>query len=116
VLEAAGRICDGWNGWGSTPEDFAADAAVVRAAAGSRHVEGSWAGLVVLADSKADAEARLGGRDPSEYLVGGPEEVGEHLRAMAAAGAEHLIVTFPDGDRSGNYERLGGIDLGGDDS
>jgi alkanesulfonate monooxygenase SsuD/methylene tetrahydromethanopterin reductase-like flavin-dependent oxidoreductase (luciferase family) len=38
ILEIAGRLGDGWNGWGGTPEKFAADAARVRDAAGERSV------------------------------------------------------------------------------
>lgn len=108
ILEAAGRVADGWNGWGGTPKEFARDGAAVRAAAPDRDVELTWGGLVVLAESDDEAVARLGGRDPSEYVVGGPERVARHLAALIEAGATHLIATFPDPGAPSNYERLGG--------
>lgn len=108
VLAAAGRVADGWNGWGGTPEEFAHDAATVRAAAPGRDIELSWGGLVVLAETDADAAAKLGSRNPKEYVVGGPDAVARHLGALIDGGAGHLVVTFPDAATPSNYERLGG--------
>lgn len=101
VRTAAGRVADGWNGWGGTPEEFARDAAIVEG-------EVTWAGLVVLAEDDAAARRAAGGRDPSQYVIGGPQEVASHLDGMVAAGASHLIVTFPTAGVVGPYELLGG--------
>jgi alkanesulfonate monooxygenase SsuD/methylene tetrahydromethanopterin reductase-like flavin-dependent oxidoreductase (luciferase family) len=106
MLEVAGRLADGWNGWGLGPADIARSAAAVRSAAGGRAVKITWAGLALLAEDDASAHAKLGPRDPSAYLVGGPERVATELRARAEAGATHLILTFPDAADPHTYELL----------
>jgi alkanesulfonate monooxygenase SsuD/methylene tetrahydromethanopterin reductase-like flavin-dependent oxidoreductase (luciferase family) len=106
TLEIAARLADGWNSWASTPEEFAEEAAVVTAAAGGRPIELSWGGLVALGRTDADAESKLGDRDPSEWLVGGPERVRRGLDAVAEAGASHLVITLADAARPGSYELL----------
>lgn len=95
VAELAGRIADGWNGWGVTHEAFARSAAGVRAAAGGRDVELSWGGGVVLGATEREARNRLGGRDPAGLVIGSPERVATSLGALAGAGAGHLIASFP---------------------
>lgn len=106
VLEIAARKADGWNAWGSTPQQFARDAATVAGLAGDRAVELSWAGQVILGSSDEDAREQLGSRDPKHYLVGAPVTVAERLRAYVDAGARHLIVAFPAAGDPGSYERL----------
>lgn len=107
MLEIAGRYGDGWNGWGGTPESFARDAALVRDAAGVRRVELTWAGLAVMGRDDGDARSRLGGRDPSDYLVGGPATIAARLNEFVAAGATHLVLTLTDPGRPAMYEMLG---------
>ena len=51
-------IADGWNGWGGTPERFAADAELVREVAPDATL--TWGGLVLTGDD--DAAARGEGR------------------------------------------------------
>jgi alkanesulfonate monooxygenase SsuD/methylene tetrahydromethanopterin reductase-like flavin-dependent oxidoreductase (luciferase family) len=106
VLEAAGRIADGWNGWGANLETFAADARKVTALAGTRPFEVSWAGQVILADDDAKARERLGDRDPTQFVVGSPETVRTALTSAITAGATHLIVALPDAGDVGAYEHL----------
>jgi alkanesulfonate monooxygenase SsuD/methylene tetrahydromethanopterin reductase-like flavin-dependent oxidoreductase (luciferase family) len=106
AIALAGRLADGWNGWGGSPERFALDVARLRRAAGGRTVEPTWAGLALLDGSDAEARARAAGRDASAFVVGGPDTLARHLAAMSSAGAEQLIVTFPDAGRTGAYERL----------
>lgn len=106
VLEVAGRIADGWNGWGANLDSFAQDAHKVRARAGTRPFEISWAGQVILAGSDAAARAELGDRDPAQFVVGGPETVRAALAQAITAGASHLIVALPDAGREGAFERL----------
>ena len=91
----AARVADGWNGWGGSPQRFAERVAAVRKASAPRDLEISWAGLVMLDETDEAARARLGKRDPSQYLAGSPETVAAGLAERAAAGAEHLIATFP---------------------
>jgi alkanesulfonate monooxygenase SsuD/methylene tetrahydromethanopterin reductase-like flavin-dependent oxidoreductase (luciferase family) len=107
VLDAAGRLADGWNGWGGTPDDFARDAATVIEAAAGRAVELTWGGLVALDETDAAARAKLGSSaERDDWVVGGPHAVAGHLAAMRDAGARHLICTFNDAGRPGAYELL----------
>ena len=107
VLQAAGRVGDGWNGWAGTPEGFAHDAAIVVAAATGRDVQLTWGGLVIMADTDDAAQAKLGKRDPKGYVVGGPNTVARTLGRFVEAGATHLVVTFTDPADPSNYARLG---------
>lgn len=107
MLEIAGRHGDGWNGWGGTPESFGRDAARVREAAEARRVELTWAGLAVVGESDAEARSGLGHRDPSDYLVGGPETIAARLKEFVEAGATHLVLTLTDPTKPGMYEMLG---------
>ena len=106
VLEVAGRVADGWNGWGANLETFAEDAAKVRSVAGTRAFEVSWAGQVVLGESDDDAREKLGDRDPAQFVVGGPVTVRKRLAEGIEAGATHLVVALPDAGRPGAYEAL----------
>ncbi len=106
LLRLAGAEASGWNGWGGSPGKLERAARAVRAAGEGRFVEISWGGQALLAASDAFAVAKLGRRDPTEFLVGGPETMAGHLRAMANAGAEHLILAFPDAGDVGPYELL----------
>lgn len=94
----AGRIADGWNGWDRTPEGFAREAEAVEGC------EVTWGGLVILGRDDAAAAAAAGRRDSSRYVIGGPDTVAGRLARIAAAGATHLVVTFPDAGVIGRYE------------
>ena len=106
LLELAGRLAGGWNGWGANLDAFVEDAARVRAVAGERPFEISWAGQVILGTDDADAAARLGTRDPAQYVAGGPETVRTELERAVTAGAGHLIVALPAAGSPGAYEAL----------
>jgi len=107
--DVAATHADGWNCWAAPPEVFAAQAAGVRTAAGERPFELTWGGLFVAADDDTAARAVLGHRDPAPYLVGGVEAQAERLTALAAAGASHIVATFPDAGKPGGYEVLGAV-------
>jgi alkanesulfonate monooxygenase SsuD/methylene tetrahydromethanopterin reductase-like flavin-dependent oxidoreductase (luciferase family) len=106
VLEVAGALADGWNGWGGGPDRFAQDAASVTAYAGDRSIEFSWGGLVMLGRDDDDAGAKMGDRNPKMWVFGGPETVAGRLQRFVDAGARHVIATFPDPWRDGVYEGL----------
>jgi alkanesulfonate monooxygenase SsuD/methylene tetrahydromethanopterin reductase-like flavin-dependent oxidoreductase (luciferase family) len=108
ICTLAGRLADGWNGWGRSAADFARDAATVQAAAAGREVTLTWAGLVVIGQDDAAATAKLKGRGVGDRVVGGPATVAGHLAALIEAGASHLICTFPDAGAAGPYELLAG--------
>lgn len=93
ILEVAGRVADGWNGWGANVEAFAADAAKVRTIAGERPFEISWAGQIVLG---APSPGRLPGHgDPTDRIEGPPEAVTAVLQRVIQAGATHLVASIP---------------------
>lgn len=106
VLEVAGRVADGWNGWGANLDAFADDAGAVKTLAGTRPFEVSWAGQVILGDDDDEARSALGPRDPAQFLYGGPETIRRHLSTAIAAGASHLIVALPDAGSAGTLEAL----------
>ena len=106
VLEVAGTVADGWNGWGGGPKRFAQDAAGVVSYAGDRAIELSWGGLVMMGSDDEDADRKMGARDRKDWIVGGPSTVAERFRSFVEAGARHLIATFPDPWRPGVYESL----------
>lgn len=93
LLELAGRVADGWNGWGANTKAFAADAAKVRALAGERQFEISWAGQVTLDDPSP--EWLPGHGSPTDRLAGPPEVVAAALERIVEAGATHLIASVP---------------------
>jgi alkanesulfonate monooxygenase SsuD/methylene tetrahydromethanopterin reductase-like flavin-dependent oxidoreductase (luciferase family) len=109
VLEVAGTLADGWNGWGGSAKRFAQDAATVVELAGDRPVELSWASLVMLGADDDAAVEKMGDRDRKGWVVGGPETVTAHMERMVEAGARHMIATFPDPWRPGVYEGLAEI-------
>jgi len=104
--EIAGRLAQGWNGWGGGPLGLAEDVAAVRAAAEGRRVELSWGGIVVLGRDESEARELPGPRGGDEHISGGPERVAQALAARAATGVTHLIVTFPDAGTRPVYELL----------
>ncbi len=108
VLDVAARWADGWNAWGCSPDAFAADAVQLLDAAGGRQLELTWGGVFVLGEDDADARRKLGARDPSRYVVGGPASVAGHLAKLIEAGASHLIASFPDAATPGSYELFAG--------
>jgi alkanesulfonate monooxygenase SsuD/methylene tetrahydromethanopterin reductase-like flavin-dependent oxidoreductase (luciferase family) len=104
---AAAQLCEGWNSWSASPEDFKREADLVRDLAGGREVELTWGGQVILADTDDQAREMLGERPPEEFVIGSPTTVASHFEALAAAGAQHLIVAFPYAGRP-SYELLAG--------
>ena len=106
AIEVAATLADGWNGWGGTPAGYARAAERVRRLGSGRKVELTWASLVILAHSADEAERKLRGRPAAGYLIGPPDTVGERLGEFVRAGAQHIIVTFPDAWAPGNYETL----------
>lgn len=93
ILEVAGRVADGWNGWGANLDGFASDAAKVRSLAGERPFEISWAGQVVP-DVASSGRVPAHGR-ATDRLEGSPASIGTALEKVVAAGATHLIASVP---------------------
>jgi alkanesulfonate monooxygenase SsuD/methylene tetrahydromethanopterin reductase-like flavin-dependent oxidoreductase (luciferase family) len=107
VIRLAGRLADGWNGWGVRPEAFAAAVRTLREAAAGRTLEASWGGLAILARTDTEARSRLAGRSRTEhYVAGGPETLAGRLSELVAAGARHLVLTLADPADPGAFELL----------
>jgi alkanesulfonate monooxygenase SsuD/methylene tetrahydromethanopterin reductase-like flavin-dependent oxidoreductase (luciferase family) len=64
VVSIAGRLADGWNGWGLSPEAFALKAKRLREAADAagRTAEPTWAGIVLVGEDDREAERLLAER------------------------------------------------------
>jgi alkanesulfonate monooxygenase SsuD/methylene tetrahydromethanopterin reductase-like flavin-dependent oxidoreductase (luciferase family) len=109
IIRMAGRLADGWNSWGATPQAFADGVARLEAAAGPRSVEPTWGGLVLLAATDSEARAAAAARPSSTegLLVGGPETVAGRLSELVAAGARHVVLTLPNASEPGLFELVG---------
>jgi alkanesulfonate monooxygenase SsuD/methylene tetrahydromethanopterin reductase-like flavin-dependent oxidoreductase (luciferase family) len=108
ALDLAGRLADGWNAWAASPDELANAADAVREVAGERPVEITWGGQVVVAETDAAAQERLGARNPAHFVTGGPETVGRYLRGLVDAGVAHLILATPFASDARSYELLAG--------
>jgi alkanesulfonate monooxygenase SsuD/methylene tetrahydromethanopterin reductase-like flavin-dependent oxidoreductase (luciferase family) len=99
VVRLAGAVADGWNGWGSAPEEFARKAVLLAEEAGAagREVEPTWAGIALVGEDEADADRlararRERGMTTEDVWIGSAERFAEHVRALADAGATWVIV------------------------
>jgi alkanesulfonate monooxygenase SsuD/methylene tetrahydromethanopterin reductase-like flavin-dependent oxidoreductase (luciferase family) len=93
VIRIAGRLADGWNGWGLGPEDFSRKARTLQEAANEagRTAEPTWAGIVLVGEDRAESDRLLADRrargvdDPS--WTGTADELSAFLAGLAEAGA-----------------------------
>ena len=101
VVRMAGRLADGWNGWGLVPDRFRIKAEILaeEAAAGNRRAEATWAGIVLVGEDKAEVDRLLESRKQKgmtdELAWTGPaDDFAEHVRELADAGAEWVIMVL----------------------
>jgi alkanesulfonate monooxygenase SsuD/methylene tetrahydromethanopterin reductase-like flavin-dependent oxidoreductase (luciferase family) len=115
VVRMAGRLADGWNGWGLVPDRFRVKAELLaeEADAANRRAEATWAGIVLVGEDKADADRLLESRKQkgmAEELAwaGSAEDFAEYLHELADAGAEWVIIVLagPAGRRELIAERV----------
>jgi alkanesulfonate monooxygenase SsuD/methylene tetrahydromethanopterin reductase-like flavin-dependent oxidoreductase (luciferase family) len=114
AVRIAAERADGWNRWGGGPASYGAAAQRVRAevANAGRDPDAftyTWGGLVVLAPTPAEAEAkrdRLGGNRPG-IVSGDPVEVAKQIEAYGAAGADWVILGPIDSSAPSNAALLG---------
>ena len=99
VVRLAGRLADGWNGWGLEPAHLARKAAILREAAAGREVEPepTWAGIALVGRDEEDAEEllharRTRGMPDTGIFVGGAEAFADYLRRIEEAGARWAIL------------------------
>jgi alkanesulfonate monooxygenase SsuD/methylene tetrahydromethanopterin reductase-like flavin-dependent oxidoreductase (luciferase family) len=98
VVRLAGRLADGWNGWGLDPDPFARKVGVLREAAEGRAVEATWAGIVLAGADEGETRAlaerrRARGMDDGTW-TGTAEELAAHLGALARAGATWAVLVL----------------------
>jgi alkanesulfonate monooxygenase SsuD/methylene tetrahydromethanopterin reductase-like flavin-dependent oxidoreductase (luciferase family) len=95
----AGRLADGWNGWGLSPEEFRAKAKLLAEEAGraGRSAEATWAGIVLVGEDDAEVEVLLERRRRTNMIdelawSGTAERFVDHLHDLAEAGATWAIM------------------------
>src|SRR5207249_1376565 len=101
VVRMAGRLADGWNGWGLSPEDYRPKAKLLEeeAARAGRRAEATWAGIVLVGEDEAeagrllDARHRKGTNDTLAWS-GSADRFAEHLHDLADAGATWAIMVL----------------------
>jgi alkanesulfonate monooxygenase SsuD/methylene tetrahydromethanopterin reductase-like flavin-dependent oxidoreductase (luciferase family) len=115
VVRMAGRLADGWNGWGLRPAEFRQKAEVLMEAseAAGRRVEATWAGIVLLGEDEAEAERliqerRKRGMEDGVAFAGAADRFADYARELAGAGATWIIVVLagPPGRRQLLAERV----------
>jgi alkanesulfonate monooxygenase SsuD/methylene tetrahydromethanopterin reductase-like flavin-dependent oxidoreductase (luciferase family) len=108
VVRLAARSADGWNGWGASPENFRAKAALLREeaerAGRDGPVQATWAGIVVVGEDEAEAKALAQEREAKGIdalgFHGSAEGFAQFLEDLATAGATWAIVVLAGpGDR-----------------
>ena len=99
VVALAGRLADGWNGWGLEPPTFARKAKLLAEEAGAagRESEATWAGIVLVGEDEEEAAALLARRRsrgmPDDGLwVGSAERFAETARSLEEAGATWSVI------------------------
>jgi alkanesulfonate monooxygenase SsuD/methylene tetrahydromethanopterin reductase-like flavin-dependent oxidoreductase (luciferase family) len=105
----AGRVADGWNGWGLHPDELSAGIAEVRRAAEDSGrdpaaIEPSWGGQVLVAEDAAEARAMLerwgadrASEELARVLAGDGERVVRRLVELGDAGAVWCVLAFVGG-------------------
>jgi alkanesulfonate monooxygenase SsuD/methylene tetrahydromethanopterin reductase-like flavin-dependent oxidoreductase (luciferase family) len=115
VVRMAGRLADGWNGWGLPPAEFRQKTKLLQEEAerAGRRAEATWAGIVLVGEDEAEAadlvEARREkGMDDSLAWSGSANGFAGHLRDLAEAGATWAIMVLagPAGRRELVAERV----------
>lgn len=98
VVGLAGRLADGWNGWGLDQSAFARKVDVLREAARGRTVQPTWSGIVLAGADEAEtrdlAERRRARGMDDETWTGTVDELAAHLRGLADAGATWAVLVL----------------------
>jgi len=109
VVRMAGRLADGWNGWGLSPEQFRAE----EADQAGRTAEATWAGIVLVGEDDAEVESLVERRRRSNMIdalawAGTTDRFTQYLRDLADAGATWaiMVVAGPAGRRELMAERV----------
>lgn len=98
VVAMAGRLADGWNGWGLDVDAFSKKVGVLREAAGDRPVEPTWAGVALVGKDEAETRAlserrRDRGTSDADW-TGTVDQLIEFLGRLAEAGAAWSVLVL----------------------
>ena len=98
VVAMAGRLADGWNGWGMEAGAFSRKVDVLRRAAGDRPVEPTWAGVALVGADEADTRdlaqrRRDRGIDDADW-TGTVDELSRFFTELEEAGATWAVVVL----------------------
>lgn len=98
VVRMAGRIADGWNGWGLDAGRFARKVEVLRDAANGRVVTPTWAGIALAGSDETETQELLAKRKArgieDDAWVGTTDELTVFLRELEAAGAAWAVMVL----------------------
>lgn len=101
VVRMAGVIADGWNGWALAPDAFRHKAKLLAEEAehAGRHVEPTWAGIVLLGEDDQDVQRLLASRHrrgmTDDLAWSGPvDRFPSYLRDLAESGATWAIMVL----------------------
>lgn len=98
VVRMAGRIADGWNGWGLDAQRFARKVDVLKEASGGRPVTPTWAGIVLAGTDRREADHLLDKRKArgvdDEAWTGTTDELTAFLADLSSAGAEWAVMVL----------------------
>lgn len=98
VIRIAGRLADGWNGWGLTVELFRerADILVREAEAAGRAAEATWAGIALVGEDETEARELLERRRSrgmdDDIWAGTAAELTTFLLGLEGAGATWAVL------------------------
>jgi alkanesulfonate monooxygenase SsuD/methylene tetrahydromethanopterin reductase-like flavin-dependent oxidoreductase (luciferase family) len=115
VVRMAGKLAEGWNGWGLSPEEFRTKAKLLAEEAdqAGRTAEATWAGIVLVGEDDAEVEALVERRRRSNMIdalawAGTTDRFTAYLRDLAEAGATWaiMVVAGPAGRRELMAERV----------
>ena len=98
VVRMAGRIADGWNGWGLGIDGFRERAEILlrEAEAAGRTAEATWAGIVLVGEDESETRALLERRKArgmdDDIWKGTAAELTAFLAGLEAAGATWVVL------------------------
>lgn len=98
VVRMAGRIADGWNGWGFGIDGFTGRAKILfdEAEAAGRSAEATWAGIVLVGEDERETRELLERRKAramdDNVWSGTPAELTDFLVGLEGAGATWAVL------------------------
>ena len=98
VVRMAGRIADGWNGWGLGIDGFSerAKALFEEAEAAGRSAEATWAGIMLVGEDERETRELLERRKArgmdDDVWAGTPAELTDFLLGLEGAGATWAVL------------------------